>query len=147
MFQTIIAFTFFLNIYYKKFTKDWHYDPSVKTRDCKYIGRISNLNFKKFKSKLIKKKSESSVTLYDEDFKKGKIIPTQLSPNSIGASKLDHIKHGYNEHNSKYTQWIDNRDKLPEEFDKLKNICGLDYVTIACFKQNPGNTNPWHFDA
>ena len=20
-------------------------------------------------------------------------------------------------------------------------------MTIACFKQNPGNTNPWHFDA
>ena len=25
---------------YKKSTKDWHYNPSVKSRDCKYIGRI-----------------------------------------------------------------------------------------------------------
>ena len=131
---------------YKKSTKDWHYNPSIKSRDCKYIGRIKNLKFNKIKSKLSKKKSESSVRLYKDDFRNGKIIPTQLSPNSIGASKLDHIKHGYSDHNSRYYQWIDSRDKMPSEFEKIKKCCGLDHATIACFKQDPGNTNPWHFD-
>ena len=131
---------------YKKHIKDWHYDPSIKSKDCKFIGRITNLNFKKFKNKLIDKKSESSVKLYDDDFKKGRIIPTQLSPNSIGASKLDHIKYGYNDYNSRYYQWIDNRDKMPKEFQKIKKFSGLDFATVACFRQDPGNTNPWHFD-
>ena len=131
---------------YKKSTKDWHYDPSVKSKDCKFIGRITNLNFKKYKSKFIDKKPESSVKLYDDDFKNGKIIPTQLSPNSIGACKLDHIKHGYNDNNSLYCQWIDNRDEMPKVFRKIKKFSGLDFATIACMKQEPGNTNPWHFD-
>jgi len=131
---------------YRKSKKDWHYDPSVKSKDCKYIGRIMNFDFSLIKKKLEKKKEEIATKLYEEDLKNGTLIPSQLNPESIAASKLDHIKHGYNEHNSKYTQWIDNRDKLPKEFDELKNICGLDYVTIACFKQDPGNTNPWHSD-
>ena len=58
-------------------------------------------------------------------FLNGKIIPTQLSPNSIGATKLDHIKHGYNDHNSRFYQWIDTIDKMPNEFKKIKNFLGL----------------------
>lgn len=131
---------------YKKSTNDWHYDPNFKSKDCKYIGRIKNVNFSKIKKKLSKKQSESSVQLYKGDFKNGKIIPTQLSPNSIGASKLDHIKHGYNDYNSRYYQWIDSRDKMPSDFQKIKKCCGLDHATVACFRQDPGNTNPWHFD-
>ena len=131
---------------YKKSKKDWHYNPTIKSKDCRYLGRIKNLKFKNFKLKLSKKDEKSSVTLFKDDFLKGKRIPTQLSPNSIGATKLDHIKHGYNDHNSKFYQWIDTIDKMPNEFKKIKELSGLDFATVACFRQDPGNTNPWHFD-
>ena len=131
---------------YKKSSGDWHYDPSIPSSDSQYIGRIVDLDFSKIKSKLEEKESEHAVELYEDDFKDGTLIPSQLSPNSVGASKLDHIENGYNKHNSRYTQWIDNRDNLPIEFETIKDISGLNYATIACFKQDPGNTNPWHFD-
>ena len=95
---------------YKKSSGDWHYDPSIPSSDSQYIGRIVDLDFSKIKSKLEEKESEHAVELYEDDFKDGTLIPSQLSPNSVGASKLDHIENGYNKHNSRYTQWIDNRD-------------------------------------
>jgi len=132
---------------YKKSLKDWHYDPSVPSNDAVYIGRITNLDFSSIKLKLNPyQASENGIKLYEDDFKNGKLIPSQLNPDSVGAMKLDHIRHGYNKHNSRYTQWIDNRDDLPDDFDSIKNLCSLKDATIACFKQDPGNTNPWHFD-
>ncbi len=131
---------------YKKSLKDWHYDPSVPSNDAVYIGRITNLDFSSIKLKIKQKESENGIKLYEDDFKNGKLIPSQLSPDSVGAVKLDHIRHGYNKYNSRYTQWIDNRDDLPTDFNTIKNLCSLKDATIACFKQEPGHTNPWHFD-
>jgi len=136
---------------YKKSTGDWHYDPTEPTTDVQYVGklqlfRIVGMDFADIKSKLEDKDVETGVDLYPEDFVNGTLIPSQLDPGSIGAAKLDHIRHGYNEHNSQYTQWTDSRDGLPDEFDLIKSFIGLDHVTIACFRQDPGQTNPWHFD-
>ena len=114
---------------YKKGTGDWHYDPSVSSTDSQYVGRIVDLDFSKIKSKLEEKESEHAVELYEDDFKDGTLIPSQLSPNSVGAGKLDHVNCGYNKHNSRYTQWIDNRDNLPIEFETIKDISGLSYAT------------------
>ena len=131
---------------YKKSTKDWHYDPMVKSNDCEFVGTIKNFNFEKIKHELGDKDPESSVKLYEDDFKNGKSIPDQLSPNSIGASKLDHLRHGYTDHNAKYSQWIESRDKIPADLQKIKEITGLENATVAVMKQDPGNTNPWHYD-
>ena len=131
---------------YKKSTKDWNYNPMSKSKDCEYVGRITDLNFKQVKGEIPEKKPEHAVSVYLEDFKNGKLIPNELSPNSLGATKLDHIRFGYNEHNSKYYQWIDSKDSLPDLFEKIKKLCGLEEGTAAIFKQDPGNTNPWHFD-
>ena len=131
---------------YKKSLKDWHYDPSVPSNDSQYIGRIVDLDFSKIKSKLEEREPEHCVQLYDEDFVNGKSIPSQLNPNSVGASKLDHILHGYTKDNTKYFQWMEGRDVLPDEYNYIKKLCGLNYSTIAFFRQDPGNTNPWHFD-
>ena len=70
---------------YKKSTGDWHYNPSIPSNDSQYVGRIIDLDFSKFKSKLEEKESECGVALYDEDFKNGTLIPSQLNPNSVGA--------------------------------------------------------------
>ena len=131
---------------YKKSLKDWHYDPSIPSNDCQYIGRIEDLNFSKIKPKLQEKEEEPGITLYPEDFVNGTSIPDELSPDSLGAGKLDHVRYGYTEHNTKYTQWIDDRDVLPDEFTQIRDFCNLDYATVACFKQNPGQTTAWHFD-
>ena len=34
---------------YKKSLGDWHYDPSVQSTDCQYVGRIIDLDFSKIK--------------------------------------------------------------------------------------------------
>ena len=34
---------------YKKSTGDWHYDPSIPTADCNYVGQIIDLDFESFK--------------------------------------------------------------------------------------------------
>jgi hypothetical protein len=131
---------------YKKSLKDWHYDPMIPSNDCQYVGTIQDFDFSTIKPKLENKEPEPGVTLYPEDFVNGKSIPDQLSPDSVGAGKLDHVRHGYTKHNTCYTQWIDNRDTLPDEFIKIRSLCNFKYAKIACFRQDPGHTNPWHFD-
>ena len=131
---------------YKKSLGDWHYDPSVQSTDCQYVGRIIDLDFSKIKKKLSNKDSEHSCEIYSEDFKNGKKIPSQLDPYTIAAQKIDFFRKWYTEHNSKYTQWIDNRDELPDEFMEIKKLTKLRFSTIACFKQDPGQATPWHFD-
>ena len=66
---------------YKKSTGDWHYDPAILSTDAVYIGRILDFDFSQIKMKLEKKRSEYGTKLYDEDFKNGKLIPSQLDPN------------------------------------------------------------------
>ena len=36
----------------KKESKDWHYDPMVKSTDYQYLGRIKNFNCSEILSKL-----------------------------------------------------------------------------------------------
>ena len=78
---------------YKKSLGDWHYDPSVQSTDCQYVGRIIDLDFSKIK-KLSNKGSEHSCEIYPEDFKNGKKIPTQLDPYTIAAQKIDFLENG-----------------------------------------------------
>ena len=76
---------------YKKSTKDWHYNPSIPSVDYQYVGRITNLDFNWFKWDIPEKEpSKTSASyIWPEDIKNGTLIPSQLSPNSLAASKLD----------------------------------------------------------
>ena len=39
-----------------------------------------------------------------------------------------------------------NSDKVPEIFNKMADMSGLDNYSVALFRQDPGQINPWHFD-
>ena len=73
---------------YKKSTGDWHYDPSIPTADCTYVGQIIDLDFESFKHKLPEKESKTSMDIWPEDVENGTLIPSQLSPNNPAGIKL-----------------------------------------------------------
>ena len=131
---------------YKKSTGDWHYDPSIPTADCTYVGQIIDLDFESFKHKLPEKESKTSMDIWPEDVENGTLIPSQLSPNNPAGIKLDNQRWGYHNGNTENTQYTEIEDDLPEEFIKIRDLMNMDYSFVAIMKQDPGHFNPLHFD-
>ena len=143
---------------YKQSTKDWHYDPSIPSNDCQYVGQIMDLDWSKIKKDLpYKEPSKTSPAyIWPEDIENGTLIPSQLSPNSLAASKLDIKRWGYHGENTKHTQYIEFKqdddpaneiaDDFPEQIYKIRDLCNLKYAVVAILKQEPGNFTAWHFD-
>ena len=51
---------------YKKSTGDWHYNPSIPSVDCQYVGQIIDLDFESFKNKLpIQSRVVRTTLLFD----------------------------------------------------------------------------------
>ena len=143
---------------YKKSTKDWHYNPNIPSIDYEYVGQIMDVDWLDIKDKLPQKgpSKTSPAYIWPEDIKNGILIPSQLSPNSLAASKLDIKRWGYHAENTKHTQYIEFKqdddpsnelpDDFPEEIYKIKDLCNLEYSVVAVLKQEPGNFTAWHFD-
>ena len=89
---------------YKKSTKDWHYDPSVPSVDYQYVGRFVDLTFDENELPEKEPSKTSASYIWPQDIKNGTLIPSQLSPNSLAASKLDIKRWGYHEGNTAHTQ-------------------------------------------
>ena len=77
---------------YKKSSKDWHYDPSIQSNDCKYVGRYL-IDFSIYLNKINWGKCQSALDLYSEDEDLGESL------DNISWGKKDHIKYGYTVHN------------------------------------------------
>lgn len=123
---------------YKKSLKDWHYDPMLPSTDCKYVGRFM-VNFSEHLKDVDWGEPEHGVDLWPEDDLK------PMDIHNLGWGKKDNIKVGYTEHNTQKYQLF-NSDKIPNIFYKMADVSGLENYSVALFKQNPGQTNPWHFD-
>ena len=141
---------------YKKSTKDWHYNPSVPSVDYQYVGRFVDLTFDENELPEKETSKTSASYIWPEDIKNGTLIPSQLSPNSLAASKLDIKRWGYHEGNTAHTQYIEFKqdddpsdekpDDLPQKFYEIRDFCNMDYSMVAVLKQEPGNFTGWHFD-
>jgi len=123
---------------YKKSLKDWHYDPSIKSIDCQYVGRIKN-DLSLFLKNIDWGPVEHGVDIWPED----KLKPMNVENLSWG--KKDNITAGYTEHNTKKYQLF-NSPAIPEIFYKIAKSTGLENYSVTLFKQPPGQINPWHFD-
>jgi len=123
---------------YKKSLKDWHYDPMLPSTDYQYVGRIIT-DFDTHLKNIDWGNPEHGVDLWPEDDLK------PMDIHNLSWGKKDNIKVCYTEHNTQKYQLF-NSDNIPKLFYDIAEISGLENYSVALFKQNPGQINPWHFD-
>jgi|10_taG_2_1085330.scaffolds.fasta_scaffold29909_2 hypothetical protein len=123
---------------YKKSLRDWHYDPMLPSVDCFYVGRFM-VNFQEHLKGVDWGMPEHGVDLWPEDEKK----PMDL--HNLSWGKKDNIRAGYTKQNTqKYQLYNDKR--IPKILYDIAEMTGLENYSLALFRQDPGQSNPWHFD-
>ena len=123
---------------YKKSTGDWHYNPMIKSTDYQYVGRFVT-DFSQHMRDVEWGEPETAIDIWEEDKDK------PMDVHNLAWGKQQHIDAGYTKHNTKKYQLF-NSDKVPDIFNKMADMSGLDNYSVALFRQNPGQINPWHFD-
>jgi hypothetical protein len=123
---------------YKKSLKDWHYNPLAPSTDHLYVGRFM-VDFSKHLKNVNWGESEHAVELWPEDENK------PLDIHNLAWGKKDTIRAGYTEHNTKKYQLF-NSSEIPKILYDIAEMSGLENYSVALFRQDPGQTNPWHFD-
>ena len=125
------------NSYWKSFKEQnknlWHFDPSVKSEDFTYIGRLK-INFKP----LLDLMSDN------KNFKEY-VIVEKIKEHAVLSDRIKAFNEwGFNEHNTKSLQITDS--EFPEIFEPYKKLSGFGDCKIVALKQYPGQFLPWHQD-
>ena len=127
-----------MNDYWQSFIEQnknlWHFDPSVKSQDFSYIGRLKT-DFKPLLDLMSDDKNFQEYVIA-EQIKEHK---AELSERIVAFNEW-----GFNEHNTKSLQITDS--EFPEIFEPYKKFAGFGDCKVVALKQHPGQFLPWHED-
>jgi hypothetical protein len=120
---------------YRKSLNDWHYDTMIKSVDYQYVGRFEGIE--KYNDLIEWPEMTSGVSFPVND--------KNNDPNSLPElQKRDNKNWGYTpEATRKYHLY----DNIPDKFNDIAELTGLQDFTVALMKQPAGATNPWHYDS
>ena len=117
----------------KEHKDEWHFDPSVKSNDYEYLGRLKT-NFGPI-LELMKD---------DTNFKLIQIVEENPAHSALNERIEEFKKWGFTEHNTKSFQMTDK--DFPEIFKPFKEFSRLEHCNVVALKQYPGLFLPWHID-
>ena len=119
---------------FKEQNKDsWHFDPSAKSEDLVYVGRLKT----DFKPLL-------DLMSDDKNYKKY-VIVEKIKEHSVLSDRIKAFNEwGYNENNTRSLQITDS--EFPEIFEPYKKFAGFGDCKVVALKQYPGQFLPWHED-
>ena len=117
------------NSYWESFKEKnkgkWHFDPSAKSEDFTYIGRLKT-NFKPLLD-----------LMSDDKNYKEYIIVEKIKEHGVLTDRIKAFKEwGFNEHNTKSLQITDS--EFPEIFEPYKKFTGFGDCKVVTLKQYPG---------
>lgn len=122
----------------------WHFNPKIKSKDAKYLGRL-----KLTKDIVIgAKKSVKKIPLIPaiKLFKKD-LVGKAYEKTQVAWNKMDNIQVGYNVTNTLFKQkYFYEFKSMPPWCKKLINLSKLRNAYLVVNMNPPGSTNPWHHD-
>ena len=125
------------NTYWKNFSEKnkekWHYDPSVKSQDYTYIGKLKT-DFKPLLDLLDN----------DDNCTEHLIVNRNDSHAELDERVKAFQEWGYSEANTRSLQITD--ENFPEVFKPFKEFAGFGECNVVALKQYPGQFLPWHED-
>ena len=119
---------------FKEQNKDsWHFDPSAKSEDFVYVGRLKT----DFKPLL-------DLMADDKNYKEY-VIVEKIKKHGVLSDRIKAFNEwGYNENNTRSLQITDS--EFPEIFEPYKKFAGFGDCKVVALKQYPGQFLPWHED-
>ena len=117
----------------KEHKDDWHFDPSIKSQDFTYLGKL-------------KTDFEPLLNLMkdDKNFKVFHIAEKNKEHQELDERINEFRRWGYTENNTISLQMTDK--DFPEILKPFKEFGGFDKCNIVALKQYPGQFLPWHID-
>ena len=127
-----------------KSKKGWHFNPNIKSKDAKYLGRIKLT--KDIIEGAIKSVNKTSLIPSVQLLKKD-LINRNYERTPIAWNKMDNIQIGYNAFNTLWKQKYFFPDtKLPSWCKKMIKLSRLSNAYLTVNMNPPGTINPWHYD-
>jgi len=123
--------------YWEKFMKehkdDWHFDPTKKSQDFEYVGRLE-IDFKPL----------LDLMKDDKKFTEFRIVE-EIKEHSSLSERINGFKEwGFTEHNTISLQITDK--EYPEILKPFKEFGGFGDCNVVVLKQYPGQFLPFHQD-
>ena len=126
-----------------KETLPWHFDPSIESQDCTFVGNIDmdwDRRIQDLKNLDCLSKT-SCVDIWPED-------RDNWEQSEIAWSKRDHIENGYVHENTRHDQIVSSDLTLfPDWVSSLISVCKLNEVFVGIVRQPCGSVIPWHSDS
>ncbi len=128
----------------KKRSGTWHFNPEIKSKDAKYLGRIRlTRDVVNGAKKSVEKTSLiPAVQLFKKD-----LLNRAYEKTDVAWNKMDNIQAGYNASNTLFKQkYFYENKSMPLWCKKLISLSKLRNAYLAVNMNPPGSTNPWHHD-
>ena len=120
----------------------WHFDPSLKDNSA---IKLNNINIKnELKTFLLNHCKKIPVEI-GTSAREGDL--NNYKSNTLICNKLDHVFHGYTEHNSQMSYERVSREKANPLLKEVIDYTNLKNASIGIIKVAPGHVIPWHYDS
>ena len=119
----------------KNHSKLWHFNPTKKSKDYQYVGKIIT-NFKDTDKFLKNNRKKHSLHVVNDDKK--------YKNSKLNSRITSFRKWGYKKEQTQFYQYFS--DDYPKIFKRFIEFSNLDLATSSVIKQYPGNILPWHYD-
>ena len=121
--------------------KSWHYDPKAKDDSAIIKSKTVNDKIKVFLDEYSTQLPEEIVTsVYEGE-------ENDFKSNNLVWRKLDHVHHGYNEHNTRAKYLRRTYKDSPDEIKSIIDQTNLKFASAGVIRLKPGNIIPWHYDS
>ena len=122
--------------------KTWHFDPSIKDNSA---IKLKNIKISNALQKYLLDHCEDLPVEIGTSTREGDLI--NYKSNTLIGNKLDHVFHGYTEHNSQMSYLRISREEAPLVLKDVIDQTHLNNASIGLIKVSPGQVIPWHYDS
>lgn len=141
--ESDLPFSFTPHIeYMKKEDKSWHFNPQ-KT-DSSAV-RETSISISRDEERFIHEYAKDQPVEIGTSVYEGE--KDNFKENSLVWRKLDHVHHGYTEHNTKMNYMRQTYQETPDCIKKILDQTGLTNASVGIIRLKPGNIIPWHYDS
>ena len=122
----------------------WHFDPS---RVDKSAIKLNNINIDNDLQDFLLNHCKNIPVEIGTSTREGDLNNYRSNSNTLINNKLDHVFHGYTEHNSQMSYERVSREIANPLLKEVIDQTNLKNASIGIIKVAPGHVIPWHYDS
>ena len=126
----------------KEKDRSWHFDPSLEDKSA---IKLKDISISRDLQDFLLEHCETIPIEIGTSAREGDL--KNYKSNTLIGNKLDHVFHGYTEHNSQMSYERLSREKSNPLLKNVIDQTKLKNASIGLIKVSPGHVIPWHYDS